>query len=198
VLITAIGVSLFLQNLAQLIFGSDPRLFPAVIPTVPILDGEIVLNNIQLIVIGVSMTLMFLLHWMVHHTKLGTAMRAVSFDVEIASLMGIPTDRIIVTTFAIGSALAGAAAVLYGLSYPRVEPFMGMMIGLKAFVAAVFGGTGSILGAAVGGVVLGLAETFVVYYVSSNYRDAIAFALLILLLLFRPAGLFGTMRQEKV
>lgn len=198
VLITAIGVSLFLQNLAQVIFGADPRVFPALIETQSLLEGEIVLNNIQVIVILVSALLMFVLHWIVHHTKLGTAMRAVSFDIEIANLMGIPTDRVIMFTFTIGSALAGCGSILYGLSYPKVEPFMGTMIGLKAFVAAVFGGIGNIMGAAVGGVVLGLAETFVVYYVSSSFRDAIAFALLIFVLLFKPAGLFGTFRREKV
>jgi branched-chain amino acid transport system permease protein len=201
VLITAIGVSLFLQNIAQVIFGADPRFFPSLIETRSVLgesEDGLVLTNIQLIVIFVSALLMCVLHWIVHHTKLGTAMRAVSFDVEIANLMGIPTDRIILFTFLIGSALAGSASVLYGLSYPKIEPFLGVMIGLKAFVAAVFGGIGNIMGAAVGGVVLGLAEAMTVYYVSSSYRDAIAFALLILILLFKPAGLFGTFRREKV
>lgn len=199
VLITAIGVSLFLQNFGQLFFGADPRVFPAIISTNSLLEGDyLVLNNIQVTVICVSAFLMFALHWVVHHTKLGTAMRALSFDIEIANLMGIPTDKIIVFTFTIGSALAGCAAVLYGLSYPKIEPFMGVMIGLKAFVAAVFGGIGNIMGAAIGGVVLGLAETFVVYYVSSSYRDAIAFGLLIFVLLFKPAGLFGSFRREKV
>jgi len=198
VLITAIGVSLFLQNFGQLFFGADPRVFPAIIQTESLLEGELVLNNIQVIVILVSLFLMGALHFIVHHTKLGTAMRAVSYDIEIANLMGIPTDKIIVFTFTIGSALAGCAAILYGLSYPKIEPFMGVMIGLKAFVAAVFGGIGNIMGAAVGGILLGLAETFVVYYISSSYRDAIAFGLLIFVLLFRPAGLFGSFRREKV
>ena len=198
VLITAIGVSLFLQNLAALMYGSDPRLFPSIISTASLLSGEIILDNIQVIVISVSAFLMVFLTWIVHRTKLGIAMRAVSFDIEVANLMGIPTDRVISFTFIIGSALAGCASILYGLSYPKVEPFMGVMIGLKAFVAAVFGGIGNIAGAAVGGIILGLAETFVVYYVSSSYRDAIAFALLILVLLFRPAGLFGSFRREKV
>jgi len=199
VLITAIGVSLFLQNFGQLFFGADPRVFPALIETNSLLEGDyLVLNNIQVIVICVSAFLMFALQWVVHHTKLGTAMRALSYDIEVANLMGIPTDKIIVFTFTIGSALAGCAAVLYGLSYPKIEPFMGVMIGLKAFVAAVFGGIGNIVGAAVGGIVLGLAETFVVYYVSSSYRDAIAFGILIFVLLFKPAGLFGSFRREKV
>jgi branched-chain amino acid transport system permease protein len=141
---------------------------------------------------------MVALHFLVHHTKLGTAMRAVSFDVEIAGLMGIPTDKIIAFTFVIGSSLAGSASILYGLSYPKVEPLLGVMIGLKAFVAAVFGGIGNIVGAAIGGIILGLAETVVVYYGFSSFRDAIAFAILIGILLFRPAGLLGTVRREKV
>ena len=199
VLITAIGVSLLLQNLGQVVFGSDPRLFPAIIPTYALFESdEVVFNNIQLIVIVVSIILMIVLNWIVRHTKLGTAMRAVSYDIEIASLMGIPVDRVISFTFIIGSMLAGSASILYGLSYPKVEPLLGVMIGLKAFVAAVFGGIGNIMGAAVGGVVLGLAEAFVVYYGYSSFRDAIAFGILILILLFKPAGLFGVVRREKV
>ena len=199
VLITAIGVSLFLENFGQVIFGADPQVFPSLIKTESLLAGEeLVLNNIQVLVVGVSAFLMVFLHWIVHHTKLGTAMRAVSYDIEVANLMGIPTDTVIIFTFSIGSSLAGAASILYGLSYPKIEPLMGVMIGLKAFVAAVFGGIGNIMGAAVGGIVLGLAETFTVYYVSSTFRDAIAFAILILILLLKPAGLFGTFRREKV
>jgi branched-chain amino acid transport system permease protein len=200
VLITAIGVSLVLEKLGQVIFGADPRFFPSLIETKSLLsEGDgLVLTNIQVLVIVFSAFLMCALHWIVHHTKLGTAMRAVSFDIEIANLMGIPTDAIIVFTFMIGSALAGSASILYGLTYPKIEPFLGVMIGLKAFVAAVFGGIGNIMGAAIGGIVLGLAEAFTVYYISSSYRDAIAFAILILILLFRPAGLFGTFRPEKV
>lgn len=199
VLITAIGVSLLIQNLGQVLFGSDPRVFPPIVETKALLgEGGLVLNNIQVLVIGVSALLMLALHWFVHHTKTGTAMRAVSFDIEIASLMGVPADRIIALTFIIGASLAGAASILYGLSYPKIEPLLGVMIGLKAFVAAVFGGIGNIVGAAVGGILIGLAEAFTVYYVSSSFRDAIAFAILILVLLFRPAGLFGQVRKEKV
>jgi len=199
VLITAIGVSLLLENLGQIVFGADPQVFPSLISTKSLLEGDgLVLNNIQVIVVVVSVVLMLLLHYIVRHTKLGIAMRAVSFDIEVANLMGIPTDTIIIFTFTIGSSLAGAAAILYGLSYPKIEPLLGMMIGLKAFVASVFGGIGNIMGAAVGGIVLGLAEAFTVYYISSTFRDAIAFGILILILLFRPAGLFGTFRREKV
>lgn len=198
VLITAIGVSLFLQNAGQVIFGADPRVFPSILATRALFEDGLVVNNIQVTVILVSLLLMAGLHWVVHRTKIGTAMRAVSYDFEIASLMGIPTDRIIIFTFVIGSALAGSASILYGLSYPKVEPLLGVVIGLKAFVAAVFGGIGNIVGAAVGGIIIGLAEALVVYYISSSYRDAISFAILIVILLFKPAGLFGTLRREKV
>lgn len=199
VLITAIGVSLFLENLGQYVFGANPRVFPDVIPTKSLLaSDDLVISNIQVITIVFSLILMIVLHWVVHKTKLGTAMRAVSFDIEVANLMGIPTDRVIAFTFVIGCSLAGGASILYGLSYPKIEPFLGVMIGLKAFVAAVFGGIGNLMGAAVGGLVLGLAESLVVYYGSSSYRDAIAFAILIFILLFKPAGLFGTLRKEKV
>jgi branched-chain amino acid transport system permease protein len=199
VLITAIGVSLLLQNIGLIVFGADPQVFPSLIETKPVFgNGDLIINNIQLLVLVVSAVLMVVLNWIVQKTKLGVAMRAVSFDVEVASLMGIPTDRIIAFTFILGTSLAGSAAILYGLSYPKIEPLLGVMIGLKAFVAAVFGGIGNIYGAAVGGLILGLSETMVVYYVSSTYRDALAFGILILVLLFKPAGLFGVLRKEKV
>jgi branched-chain amino acid transport system permease protein len=201
VLITAVGVSLLLQNSAQILWGATPRFYPGLIEVTqfhPWPESELVITNIQLIVIAVSMALVAALSFLVHRTKLGTAMRAVSFDIEVASLMGIPTDRVIVFTFLIGSALAGCAATLYGITYPKVEPMMGVWIGMKAFVAAVFGGIGSLAGAAVGGVVLGLAEAFTVYYGFSTFRDAIAFAILILVLLVKPSGLFGRVRKEKV
>lgn len=199
VLITAIGVSLLLENLGQVFFGADPRVFPALIPTEAILNtGELVITNIQVLVLAVSTVLMVVLNFIVQKTKMGIAMRAVSYDIEVASLMGIPTDRIIAFTFIVGSSLAGSAAILYGLSYPKIDPLLGVMIGLKAFVAAVFGGIGNIYGAALGGIILGLSETLVVYYVSSTFRDALAFGLLILILLFKPAGLLGVVRKEKV
>jgi len=199
VLITAIGISLLLQNLGQVIFGSDPRVFPTLLPESYIVQTQsLVLNSIQVTVIGLSAVLMVVLSYIVHKTKVGMAMRAVSFDIEVASLMGIPTDRIIALTFIIGSSLAGCASILYGMSYPKIEPMLGVMIGLKAFIAAVFGGIGNIAGAAIGGILLGLSEAFVVYYISSSFRDAIAFAILILILWFRPAGLLGKIRREKV
>jgi branched-chain amino acid transport system permease protein len=141
---------------------------------------------------------MVVLEWIVQKTQLGRAMRAVSHSHETASLVGIPTDRIIAITFAMGSALAAAAGILIGISYPRVDPLMGVMIGMKAFVAAVLGGIGSIRGAVVGGFLMGITESMVVGYGSSTYRDAIAFIILILILLFKPAGLFGKYQPEKV
>lgn len=200
VLITAIGVSILLENSVQAIFDSDPRVFPDLIPTHDVIHNAsgLLITNIQLIVIFASLFLMFFLNFIIHHTKIGTAMRAVSYDIVVAELMGIPTNKVIIFTFFIGSALAGSASILYAMAYPKVDPFLGMMIGIKAFIAAVFGGIGNIMGAAIGGILLGLLETFTVYYVSSSFRDAIAFGLLIIVLLFKPAGLLGTFRREKV
>jgi branched-chain amino acid transport system permease protein len=131
-------------------------------------------------------------------TRFGRAMRAVSFDKPAAALMGVPVDRVILGTFVLGSALAAAAGILVGLSNPKIDPLMGLMPGLKAFVAAVLGGIGSIPGAMVGGLLLGVIETLVTGYLSSTYRDAIAFVVLVLILLYRPTGIFGTAQAEKV
>jgi len=199
VLITAVGVSLFLEFSGQLLFGSDPKFFPQLFqPSVDWSIGELKINPIQIFVFIISLILMGVLQTIIFHTRLGRAMRAVSFNHDLASLMGIPTDRVISYTFMLGSALAGAAGVLVGLTYPKIDPLMGTMPGLKAFVAAVLGGIGNITGAVVGAIFLGLAEEFLVGYWASTYRDALAFAILILILLFKPTGLFGTRRTEKV
>ncbi len=199
VLITAVGVSLFLEFSGQLLFGSDPKFFPQIYkPEGDWTLGALVINPLQVMVLGISLTLMALLQFVIFKTRLGRAMRAVSFNHDLASLMGIPTDRVISYTFMLGSALAGAAGVLVGLTYPKIEPLMGVMPGLKAFVAAVLGGVGNVVGAVVGAITLGLAEEFLVGYWSPNYRDALAFAILILILLFKPTGLFGAKRTEKV
>ncbi len=198
VLITAIGVSLLLQNVGQKVFGVTPRAFPAVFPARIFHLGSVVLNTNQLVVFAVAVVLLGALHLVVHHTRVGTAMRAVSFNATAASLVGIDNDRIISFTFALGSALAGAGGVLYALNYPSIDPLMGTLPGLKAFVAAVLGGIGNLAGAALGGLVIGLVETFVSGTRLSTYRDAIAFAILIGILLFRPAGLMGRARVEKV
>ena len=198
-LITAIGVSLLLENLGIRIFGADPKFFPQLIAPrrVELLHGVVVTNH-QITVVLVSILLMVGLTLFIHRTKTGKAMRAVAFSRDAASLMGIPVNRIITITFAIGSALAAAAGVLVGLTNPRIEPLMGIMPGIKAFVAAVLGGIGSIPGAVIGGLLMGVSEYLVVGYVSSTYRDAIAFIILILVLLLKPAGLLGRNVAEKV
>ncbi|HTR96865.1 MAG TPA: branched-chain amino acid ABC transporter permease [Candidatus Acidoferrales bacterium] len=198
-LITAIGVSLLLENGGALLFGADPKFFPQLIPSHNIALGMgVTLSNQQLIVLVVSVVLMTLLRLLVLHTRVGKAMQAVSHNHMAASLMGISVDRIITFTFMIGSALAAAAGVLVALQSPKIEPYMGIMPGLKAFVAAVLGGIGNIPGAVVGGLVMGVAEVLVTGYLSPTYRDAIAFVLLIVILLVRPAGIFGKAVTEKV
>jgi branched-chain amino acid transport system permease protein len=197
-LIVAIGVSLFLENGGQLVFGADPKFFPEIIPSTSIDIGAVNLDTQKLIVLGVAIVLMVLLNVIVHYTKTGKAMRAVSFNLDAAKLMGINTDRIIAFTFALGSALAAAGGILVSLLYPRIDPLMGVMPGLKAFVAAVLGGIGNITGAMIGGLILGLAEVMAVGYGSSTYRDAIAFIVLVLILLFRPGGIMGKGLVEKV
>src|SRR5437016_2358859 len=197
-LITAIGVSFLLEYGGQFVFGADPKFFPTLIPKHIINFGGIATTNYQLIVLVVALIFMLMLQYIVYGTKFGRAMRAVSFNYDTASLMGIPTDRIISMTFVLGSVLAAVAGILFGLSYPKIDPLMGIMPGLKAFVAAVLGGIGNVPGAVVGGLVIGVIEAFVGGSSFSNYRDAIAFVILIVILLFRPSGLFGKYQPEKV
>ena len=201
VLITAIGVSLLIQNVAQnkaIGFGPNPKAFPKIFPESNLQMGSLVISSNQIIVLAVTVVLLAALWWIVHRTRIGTAMRAVSFNATAASLMGINNDRVISFTFALGSALAGAGGILYAMNYPSIDPLMGTLPGLKAFVAAVLGGIGNLPGAALGGMIIGLVETFVSGSKLSTFRDAIAFAILILILLFRPAGLLGKQRVEKV
>jgi branched-chain amino acid transport system permease protein len=198
-LITAIGVSLLLQNLGQLVFGADPKFFPTLLePREALRAGTLVVSNIQLVVLVTALVLMAGLQWIVRRTRFGRAMRAVSYDTPAAALMGVPVDRVILGTFVLGSMLAAAAGVLVGLSNPKIDPLMGLMPGLKAFVAAVLGGIGSIPGAMLGGLLLGVIETLVAGYLSSTYRDAIAFLVLVVILLYRPEGLLGRAQPEKV
>jgi branched-chain amino acid transport system permease protein len=199
-LITAMGVSLFLEYFTSLrfVFGPDYRAFPRPFAVTTINLGGVTVSNIQLIVFGTALVLMLALYWFVNRTRTGLAMRAVSFDHNTARLMGINVDFIISVTFGLGSALAGAGGVLYGIAYPQIHPFMGVMPGLKAFVAAVLGGIGVIPGAMLGSVIMGLVETFTSAYISSTLRDAVAFAVLIVVLLVRPAGILGRSRREKV
>ena len=208
-LITAIGVSLFLEYFMQLpgLVGSAaapfppgpaPRLFPEPFARVFWSPGDVTIPNYDIVSLAVAVAFMLALQWIVYRTRFGTSMRAVSFDSNIAGLMGINVNRVIAGTFLLGSVLAAVAALLVAGSRPRIDPLMGLMPGIKAFVAAVFGGIGNVPGAMVGGLVLGLAEEYVAGYLLSSYRDGIAFALLIIVLLVRPAGLFGTYRPEKV
>ncbi|HVE65890.1 MAG TPA: branched-chain amino acid ABC transporter permease [Thermoanaerobaculia bacterium] len=197
-LITAIGVSLLIENAAQLIFGPDPKFFPSLAPHADFMLAGVRVTSEQLTVIGVSFLLMLLLRFFIQNTRTGKAMRAVSFNLDAAKLMGISTDRIIAVTFALGSALAAAAGVLIGMQIPKIDPLMGIIYGLKAFVAAVLGGIGNIPGAVLGGLLIGTSEVMVVGYLSSTYRDAIAFAILILVLLLRPQGILGRVQKEKV
>lgn len=198
-LITAIAVELILQNLMRVLpfVGPNPRQFPTM-PTKFFNLGIIQISNIQLIVIISAAVLMFLLNYVINCTKTGKAMRAVSFDMGAASLMGISVNKTIAITFVIGSILAGAGGVLYATAYPQVDPMMGYIPGLKAFVAAVLGGIGSIPGAMVGGVILGIAETMTKAYFSSQYADAIAYTILIVILLVKPTGLLGKKQVVKV
>jgi len=197
-LIIAIGVSLFLENGGQQAFGADPKFFPEIIPTTLLDVGPLKVDSQKVIVLLVAILLMILLNFIVKYTKTGKAMRAVSFNLNAAKLMGINTDRIIAYTFALGSALAGAGGILVSLLYPKIDPLMGVMPGLKAFVAAVLGGIGSITGAMLGGLILGLAEVLSVAYGQSTYRDATAFVILVIILLLKPEGLTGKGTVEKV
>jgi branched-chain amino acid transport system permease protein len=197
-LITAIGVSFFLEYGGQLVFGPDPKFFPTLTPKHIVHLGGIVTTNYQIIVLIVALAFMGLLQYIIYGTKFGRAMRAVSYNFETAALMGIPVDRVISTTFVIGSSLAAVAGILFGLSYPKIDPLMGIMPGLKAFIAAVLGGIGNVPGAMVGGLTIGVVEAFVGGSRFSNFRDAIAFVILIAILLFRPSGLFGKYQAEKV
>ena len=198
VLITAIGVSLLLENTGQFVFGAAPKAFPTLFPVHTFNIAGLVIASNQIVVLVIALALLGALQYIVLRTKIGTAMRAVSFNPQAASLVGINNDRIISFTFALGSALAAAGGILYSLNYQAIDPLMGVLPGLKAFVAAVLGGIGNIPGAALGGLLLGVVETFVNGSRFSTFTDAIAFAILIAILLFRPAGLLGKMQVEKV
>ena len=196
--ITAIGVSLLLQNLGMLVFTPNPRRYPPIIKEVRFELGGVIVTNVKLTIFVVTLALMLGLWYLVQRTWTGRAMRAVSVNLDAAKLMGIDTGRTISATFAIGSALAAAGGILFGLDQITINPLMGTLTGLKAFVAAVLGGIGNIPGAVVGGLLIGLAEQLVAGYVSPDYRDAITFVILIVILILRPEGILGVVRQEKV
>ncbi|PLR77084.1 branched-chain amino acid ABC transporter permease [Bacillus sp. V3-13] len=198
-LITAIGVSLLIEYGVIYIRGAQPEAYPGtVLPSTNLEFAGITVSSQSLFILAVSVFLMILLQFIVHKTKIGKAMRAVSHDADAAKLMGINVDRTISATFAIGSALAGAAGVIFGTYYTKIEPLMGIIPGLKAFVAAVLGGIGIIPGAMIGGLLLGVIEALVSASGFSLLRDGVAFIVLILILIFRPSGLLGKNVREKV
>jgi branched-chain amino acid transport system permease protein len=204
VLITAIGVSLFLEYTAQYVFGATQRPFPVIIPKQNLgSTGGITITTTQVIVLATAVVLMLGLRTVVMKTKLGLAMRALSLNPTASALMGVNNSIVISFTFGLGSALAAAGGILYASLYPSIEPFMGILPGLKAFVAAVLGGIGNIPGAALGGLIIGVTESLVAGYsdmlgIPSGYRDGVAFVILILILLFKPSGLLGKVEREKV
>ncbi|KPV57631.1 ABC transporter permease [Paenibacillus sp. A3] len=197
-LITAIGVSLFIEYGTLYLRGAQPEAYPSAFPNQFFTIFGASISSQSLYILLISIVLMIVLQWVVYRTRIGKAMRAVSHDAEAARLMGVHVDRTISATFAIGSALAGAAGVIFGMYYTKIEPLMGVVPGLKAFVAAVLGGIGIIPGAVIGGLVLGTVETFVSALGYSPWRDAAAFIILILILIFRPSGVLGKNMREKV
>ena len=202
-LITAIGMSLFLQNLALIIWGSQIKAFPrATLPAIfmqpAVTLGDIIVSWLQVFILVVATVMMAGLHTIIHHTRIGTAMRAIAQDKTTASLMGINVNRVISFTFAIGSAMGGVAGILVGIYYNAIWPTMGYIAGIKAFAAAVLGGIGSVPGAMLGGGVLGMAEVMGAGYISSAYRDGIAYAVMILVIIFKPSGLLGRSTLQKV
>ena len=198
-LITAIGVSYLLENAMSYFFGAESRPFPSDFGTETFtLFGDVSVNGKQILIFGITVLLMVLLQFIVRYTKMGKAMRAVAVDEQAAQLMGIDVDGVISFTFALGSALAGIAGVLVGVYYNTISTTMGITVGLKAFVAAVLGGIGSIPGAMVGGYLIGLLETMVSFFGYSPYRDGVVYFLLFIILIVLPAGLFGKNVREKV
>ncbi len=202
-LITAIGMSIFLQNLALMIWGSQIKSYPRdVLP--PLFSrpawsmGDVTLSWLQVFILSITVLSMVILHLIIHRTKIGTAMRAVSQDKTTSALMGIGVNRVISFTFALGSAMGGMAGILVGLYYNAIFPTMGYIAGIKAFAAAVLGGIGSVPGAMLGGGVLGIAEVMGAGYISSEYRDGISYAVMIAVILFKPSGLIGRQIGEKV
>jgi branched-chain amino acid transport system permease protein len=197
-LIAALGVSLFLQNAAMLIVGTRPKAFPALVEKQLYHVGGAVFTNLQVLILGASLGLMLVLDQFVRRTRWGRAMRAVAQDAEVAGFMGVEVNTVVMLTFLIGSVLAAGAGIMVGLYYGIVDFFMGYIAGLKAFTAAVLGGIGNLRGAMLGGLLLGLAESFGAGFIGAQWRDVIAFAVLITVLVFRPGGLLGEQLPEKV
>ena len=198
VVITALMVGLLLENGNLALLGASRRSFPELIPRVLYSVGDVNFTNIKIIVIGVTLLVFIFLQTVVLKTKWGMAMRAISYDRVAVPLMGVPTDTIIVLTFVLGSSMAAVAGILFAVSYPVLEPYMGALVGWKAFISAVVGGIGEIRGAFVGGFILGFTEIFVATLFPSTFRDLISFGVLLLILAFRPTGIFGVARRTKV
>ena len=196
--LSAIGVAMFLENFAMLIWGPQTQTFPSVINNKIFTFIGFRVSSLQLIIFGTTIVLVTLLTYIVQYTRIGRAMRCVSQDMDVSKLMGINTNRIVYFTFALGSSLGAAAGILVGMYYKAVFPMMGFVPGLKAFIAAVIGGIGSIPGAMLGGLIMGVSESLGAAYISSGYRDAIAFIILIVILLLKPEGLLGKGIKEKV
>lgn len=199
VLITAIGVSILFQFGGQIIFGADPKSFPELIHNVEVFNFVgIPINLVDILIYIVTFLSLIVLTFLINHTQSGRAMRAVSSKPDAAKLMGIKTDKIISFTFILGSMLAGIGAVLVATKYPKIDPMMGVRIGMTAFVAAVFGGIGNLQGAVLGGYLLGLGEYYLIGYGASTYKDAFSFSILILILMLKPTGLLGKTAKEKI
>jgi branched-chain amino acid transport system permease protein len=196
-IITALGVGLFLENL-MLAFYPYPQNVPRLLENVTWHLGGVSISSLQVVIIGLSLALMLVLDHVVHRTPVGMAMRAISWDKSYVPLMGISVNLIISITFAIGAGLAGAAGTMYGLAYPVIDPYMGILIGWKAFIAAVVGGIGNVRGAMIGAFILGGVEIMVVALLPSTYRDLVVFSLLLALIIVRPHGIFGQPRVQKV
>ena len=196
-IITALGVGLFLENFT-LALSPYPKQIPQFLPNVTWTVGGVSFSALQVLIIGLSLLLMVILDLIVRRTMIGIAMRAISWDKVVAPLLGVPVSFVISITFAIGASLGGAAGVLYGLAYPVIDPYMGIMVGWKAFISAVVGGIGNIRGAMIGGYILGMLEILVVVVFPSTYRDLVSFTLLLVLRIFRPYGILGKPVPQKV
>jgi branched-chain amino acid transport system permease protein len=196
-IITALGVGIFLENFT-LALNPYPKHIPPLMANTVWTFGGLTISSLQCIIIALSIVLMLLLDFLVHRTKVGMAMRAISWDKAVVPLMGVPVNTVISITFAVGSGLGGAAGMMYAMAYPVIDPYMGIMVGWKAFISAVVGGIGNVRGAVMGGYILGVLEIMVAAFLPSTYRDFVAFSLLIILLIFRPYGIFGKPRPQKV
>ena len=196
-IITALGVGMFLENFT-LALSPYPQHIPSLIAEINWNFFGLTISLLQVVIIGVSVILMLILNFIVKRTMVGIAMRAISCNKDVVEMIGVPVNQVIAVTFALGSALGGAAGFMYGLSYPVIDPYMGVLIGWKAFISAVIGGIGDIRGAMLGGYILGALEVLVVAFFPSTYRDFVAFSLLIILLIFRPYGIFGKPKTQKI